>query len=432
MGLIPMMAMADMLRLLVLFWAGATAGSCINLGVYRLAWRQRSLSPWSAPSAGALPRRWTDRIPIFGWLALRRETPLHGRGFWIRPLLVELVTGLLLAGLYDLEIGSHPARVWMSGAVAPAAHFLSGNLGWVLHAQYLSHVILICLMLTASLIDIDEKTIPDAITVPGTLIGLALAACYPWSLLPAGFWMVQELPQVEFLTFVSPQEWPAGLDGLPLGKGLAVALGCWSLWCVGLMPRRWTLRRGWRMALRIFVHRLRVEAMTYAMLLLWFLGAAAIALFSALAGEAHWVGLLTALVGMAAGGGLVWFVRIVGTAALRREAMGFGDVTLLAMIGTFVGWQGALLVFFLAPFAGLVIGLTQWIFHGEHEIPYGPFLCMAALGVVVKWAAVWEWGLGIFQMGELVPLLMAGCLGLMGGMLWIYRIVRDLLMGSAS
>ena len=36
--------------------------------------------------------------------------------------------------------------------------------------------------------------------------------------------------------------------------------------------------------------------------------------------------------------------------------MGFGDVTLLAMIGAFVGWQGVIVVFFLAPFAGAVIG----------------------------------------------------------------------------
>ena len=42
----------------------------------------------------------------------------------------------------------------------------------------------LCLMLAASFIDIDEKTIPDEITVPGTMLGLALATMVPMSLLP--------------------------------------------------------------------------------------------------------------------------------------------------------------------------------------------------------------------------------------------------------
>jgi len=54
---------------------------------------------------------------------------------------------------------------------------------------------------------------------------------------------------------------------------------------------------------------------------------------------------------------MIWSVRIIGGWSLGREAMGFGDVTLLAMIGTFLGWQACLLVFFLAPFAGIVIGV---------------------------------------------------------------------------
>ena len=40
-------------------------------------------------------------------------------------------------------------------------------------------------------------------------------------------------------------------------------------------------------------------------------------------------------------------VRVLGSQVLRREAMGFGDVTLMAMIGAFLGWQAAVLTFFL-------------------------------------------------------------------------------------
>jgi leader peptidase (prepilin peptidase)/N-methyltransferase len=420
------------LRLLGLFCAGVILAGFVNLGVYRLAWNQRSLSPWSAPPGGGVRRRWPDLLPLFGWWALRRESPLHGRGFWIRPLLVELATGLLFAGLYLCETEWAGMLGFVANGIPPRADFLSDNLPLVLHARYASHVILVALMLVASLIDIDEKTIPDAITIPGTLVGLALAALCPWSLLEAGEWFVNGSLHVEFLTIASPQAWPDALDGLPLAKGLAIALGCWTLWCVGLLPRRWNTRHGWTTALRVFLHRLRVEPATYSTLLMGLVGVATIGLVAALAPAVHWAALLTSLVGMAGGGAMVWTVRVIGTAALRREAMGFGDVTLLAMIGAFVGWQAALLIFFLAPFAGLVVGLAQWIFHGEHEIPYGPFLCLAAVGMIVDWPAVWQWGFGIFQMGGLVPALLAGCMGLMGGMLWIYRIVRDLLSRPAK
>ncbi len=71
-------------------------------------------------------------------------------------------------------------------------------------------------------------------------------------------------------------------------------------------------------------------------------------------GGESWLGLLTALVGMVGGGAMVWAVRIVGSAALRKEAMGFGDVTLMMMIGAFLGWQPTIFIFFIAPFAGLV------------------------------------------------------------------------------
>ena len=107
--------------------------------------------------------------------------------------------------------------------------------------------------------------------------------------------------------------------------------------------------------------------------------------------------LASALVGLASAGGIIWFVRIIGRYALGKEAMGFGDVTLMAMIGSFLGWQACLFVFFVAPFAGLILGAAQWLAHREHELPYGPFLCLAALLVIVNWAPLWEWASKFFS-----------------------------------
>ena len=109
-----------------------------------------------------------------------------------------------------------------------------------------------------------------------------------------------------------------------------------------------------------------------------------------------------------------------------REAMGFGDVTLMAMIGAFLGWQPCLVIFFLAPFAGLVVGVLRLILFRDKEIPYGPFLCLAALALIVNWNALWTWSQPLFALGRLVPLVMLGCLVLMALMLAGWRLILSL------
>jgi prepilin signal peptidase PulO-like enzyme (type II secretory pathway) len=107
-------------------------------------------------------------------------------------------------------------------------------------------------------------------------------------------------------------------------------------------------------------------------------------------GSVGWQILLTAITGMVFGGGLIWAVRIVGQVALRKEAMGFGDVTLMAMIGAYLGWQAALIIFFASPLAALVVALAQWALTGRRDIAFGPYLCVAALAVLVYWGTIWE------------------------------------------
>jgi len=104
--------------------------------------------------------------------------------------------------------------------------------------------------------------------------------------------------------------------------------------------------------------------------------------------------------------------------------MGFGDVTLTAMLGAFLGWQSCLMIFFLAPFAALLVGVANLLLHQDHEIPYGPFLCLAAVVTIVRWARLWDWLSGVFALGLIVPLVMAVCLGLMGLLLGLWRLVR--------
>jgi leader peptidase (prepilin peptidase) / N-methyltransferase len=62
----------------------------------------------------------------------------------------------------------------------------------------------------------------------------------------------------------------------------------------------------------------------------------------------------------------------------------------LAMVGAFLGWQAAIVVFFLAPLAGIVIGVGRLLMRGEKEIAFGPFLCLAASVSVLFWPELWS------------------------------------------
>ncbi len=234
---------------------------------------------------------------------------------------------------------------------------------------------------------------------------------------------------LEPVTAVSPNEWPPSW-GLPRGwRSLAIALVCFWLWCFALAPRIWRGRRGMWFALRLIASRLRREFARPPLRLILVSGSAAIVCVWALGGRS-WAGLLTALVGLVGSGGIVWAVRLIGTAALRREAMGFGDVTLMMMIGTFLGWQACLIAFFVAPFAGLVVGLVQFALRRDDVIPYGPFLCLAAATVAVFWAPIWIWAQPMFQQGPLVPLVVVVCLLLLGVILALWRMMKSILFGE--
>jgi prepilin signal peptidase PulO-like enzyme (type II secretory pathway) len=399
-------------RLVVLFVVGTLAGAAVNRAVCRVP--QPALR--SAPHRTFL-RRAIECLPLVRWLALARAPRGASPGSWLRPLAVELAAGAAFAALYVWETRHAPLLVFQVAA-APGTNFFTDNLPLVAHARYVSHVVLLTLMFAASLVDLDEKTIPDSITVPGTLVALVFAIAYPWSLLPSSGLVLAARLHVDFLTLASPHNWQ-----LSLTTSLAVALGCWTLWCGGLLPRYWNARRGWSVACRVFLHRLRVERSTYAVLAMWIVGAAAITLAARFAVEANWAALVTALVGMAAGGFVIWIVRIVGGAVLAREAMGFGDVTLMSMIGAFLGWQASLAVFFVAPFFGLAFAIVTWIARREREIPYGPFLCAAALVVILQWPAFWDRMTAVFILGWIAPALAAGSLVLLGVLLGIYRLL---------
>lgn len=113
-------------------------------------------------------------------------------------------------------------------------------------------------------------------------------------------------------------------------------------------------------------------------------------------------GLWVGLKGLIVGAGLIWSIRVVGTFVFRREAMGSGDIHILAMIGSFLGWQAAVVTPFLAAFVGLVPALWKFTIYlakrisrrkysaSDREMPFGPYLSVAALILMMAWPWVWD------------------------------------------
>jgi leader peptidase (prepilin peptidase)/N-methyltransferase len=62
-----------------------------------------------------------------------------------------------------------------------------------------------------------------------------------------------------------------------------------------------------------------------------------------------------AMQGLLVGSGLVLWIALLAELALKKEAMGFGDVKFVGMIGAFCGWQGAI----FSVFGGAIVG-TVW------------------------------------------------------------------------
>ncbi len=98
----------------------------------------------------------------------------------------------------------------------------------------------------------------------------------------------------------------------------------------------------------------------------------------------------SSVLGIAVGAGMTYAVGVVGKAVFRKEAMGFGDVKLMGMVGGLLGWQAVIMTFFLGSAIGAVIGVGLMIFarRRDPQIPFGPFLAAAAVLVLFYQAPI--------------------------------------------
>jgi prepilin signal peptidase PulO-like enzyme (type II secretory pathway) len=132
-----------------------------------------------------------------------------------------------------------------------------------------------------------------------------------------------------------------------------------------------------------------------------------------------WMRLVSGLLGMWLGGLLVWAFRMVAGEVLGQEALGFGDVTLMSMVGAFLGWQIVWFAFFLAPLFGVFIVLVKAMVTGDSRTPFGPYLSSATVFLMLTWQETWELcSLWMFSARNALLVLFV-LLVVLGGLLWI-------------
>ena len=132
----------------VAFIVGLVFGSFANVLIHRLPRHESIVFPGSrCPACGAPIRAW-DNIPVVSFLVLRGRCRACRAAISPRYVVVELVTGVLMAGV-----------VWRFGLSLAALRY--GVLAFALLVIFFT--------------DLEHQIIPNAVTYPGTVVGLALS-----------------------------------------------------------------------------------------------------------------------------------------------------------------------------------------------------------------------------------------------------------------
>ena len=120
--------------------------------------------------------------------------------------------------------------------------------------------------------------------------------------------------------------------------------------------------------------------------------------FSALVPSMHgttiwYLSLKQAALAAALGAGVLWVVGWLGEKAFKKEAMGFGDVKLMAAVGAFLGWHAVLFTIVGGAFVGSIVGVTLIATRRaqlQGHIPFGPYLSLAALAWIYWGPLLWH------------------------------------------
>jgi len=138
------------------------------------------------------------------------------------------------------------------------------------------------------------------------------------------------------------------------------------------------------------------DAQTYLIPDEYTLGGLALGLLLSLRDGFHALG--DAAVGAAVGFGLLYFVAWAGEKVFGEEAMGGGDIKMMAMVGTFVHWKGVLLTIFGGALLGTLVFVPLSL-KKKRLVPFGVFLAIGAGVVFVVGDTIARWYIEFLRAG---------------------------------
>jgi leader peptidase (prepilin peptidase)/N-methyltransferase len=200
----------ELLGVAGLFVLGLMVGSFLNVCIYRIP-RRESLA-WPASHCTSCNRAlsWFENVPVISWAVLRGRCRTCRASIAVTYPIVELTTAVLFAGGFLIY-------------------------GWT--PLLAVRLLFTCAMIVLFVIDLQHRILPNVITLPGILVGLAFSA-----VLPPG-WLAASIGAVAGggALYLLAEAWYRlrGVEGMGMGdvKMLAMigAFLGWQLTLVTLM-----------------------------------------------------------------------------------------------------------------------------------------------------------------------------------------------------
>lgn len=389
------------------FLFGALIGSFLNVCIVRLPKNESIVFPASHCPQCKTAIHWYDNIPLVSFLALAAKCRSCRKPIPSHYFIVELLTAVLFFWSY-MTFG-------LSWALVPALILIGG-------------------LVVASFVDLAWRIIPDEISVGGMWLGFILSAVFPMlhkgpssgvlmtgsmvAFILAGICMALHLLKLfqrkmpldaedrgVFMlgTAFLILQWACLIlaQALPFAEAAFSALadalqgaliGACALWVTGLIGEVMITKR--------VVTEFDFKGMVDDPLAL--MKALEAAGYVDAQGNMqplfHDVKLVTDLKLDPAFESRRADIFEMLQAVNEGGVMGWGDVKFLAMAGAFLGWQMAVVAFFVAPFFGAAYGLVKLLRRQDTAIAYGPFLAIGILASLFWGDIILRWAMGMYGM----------------------------------